>query len=142
MTAERVRFSKPTIVVLALALFMLWGSPCSAVVLFSEDFNTDTFPYNFTGHKFGYSDNLITTYHDSSGGVDDSGCHRIPLGGSGRTNFDVHFEKYLGTQTDFYVRYYLYVSAECAERGRVQWDGAGDGCWWMRSKNIYIYILC
>jgi len=80
------------------------------VIYFQENFNEGSLPYSFNYYKFGYSDNPIQTYHDSTGGVNNSGSHRIPLGGAGRTNFDVHFGKDVPNLSSYYLRFYLWVN--------------------------------
>jgi len=82
----------------------------STPFLFQENMNQNNFPYGFDYYLFGYSDNPIQTYHDSTGGVNNSGCHRIPLGGAGRTNFDVHFGKDVPNLSSYYLRFYLWVN--------------------------------
>jgi len=86
------------------------STPASGIILFQEDMNQDNFPYEFDYYLFGYSNDPIQTYHDAVGGVNNSGCHRIPLGGSGRTNFDVHFGKDIPNLTAYYMRFYLWVN--------------------------------
>ena len=93
-------------------MLVLFGVFCTSVMAqttyFSESFN-GTFPYGFDYYKFGYSDNRIATFKDAIGGVNNGPCHRIPLGGSGRTNFDVHFGKSLPSLSNYYLRYYLFI---------------------------------
>jgi hypothetical protein len=96
--------------VLVGVLIAFLGSESLGQVYFQENFNQGDLPYSFNWYKFGYSDNPITTYHDSTGGVNNSGCHRIPLGGPSRTNFDVHFGRSLPNLTEYYLRFYLWVN--------------------------------
>jgi hypothetical protein len=88
---------------------LLLPSTSYGVVYFEEDFS-GAFPYSWDGYLFGYSNSPIETFHDTEGGVDNSGNHRIPLGGPSRTNFDVHFSKNLPNLSEYYVRYYVYVN--------------------------------
>lgn len=97
--------------VCAILIGLLWlAGTSSAEVYFQENFNQGDAPYSFGWYKFGYSDNPIQTFHENSTGVNGSGCHRIPLGGPSRTNFDVHFGKNLNWKSEYYCRFYLYVN--------------------------------
>ena len=95
-----------------LFVFLIFLVPAQShgIVYFQESFNQGNLPYSFDYYKFGYSNNPIQTYHDNSGGVNDSGCHRIPLGGPGRTNFDVHIGKNVPNLSQYYLRFYLWVN--------------------------------
>lgn len=95
---------------LAVILISIFPSLSHGVIYFQQNFNSGDLPYNFDYYKFGYTNNPIQTYHDATGGVNNSGSHRIPLGGSGRTNFDVHVGKNIPNLTAYYMRFYLWVN--------------------------------
>lgn len=88
---------------------LLYPVLASAQIYFQQNFDEPE-PYNFTSRRFGYSNNPITTFHEATGGVHNSGTHHIPLGGPSRRNFDVHFGITLAPLSEYYLRFYLWVN--------------------------------
>lgn len=102
------------ILLLTLALM---SASAHSVIYFSEDFNANNFPYGFDGYIFGYTNDTIQTFHEPSGGIENSGHHRIPLGGPSRTNFNVFFNKGVPNLPEYYTRFYLKVPTTFANDG-------------------------
>lgn len=84
-------------------------------IIFADSFDNGLTPYD--GYLFGYSNDPIKTEIIADGGLNGGNSLRIPLGGTGRTNFSTYVGKDLANLRKYHLRWRMKVSPDFASGG-------------------------